>query len=182
MGSVIKDKYEVIKNFVTEDEINLLAKYCKLKHISNLDSFDYKMSNVNDTMFYGDPLTDSLMLKYKNKIEKYVDKKVLPTYSFWRMYTKGAILKKHTDRKACEISITITLSTDGTDWPIYINDTKVSLDPGDGVIYYGRDLPHWRDEFKGDFQAQCFLHYVDAQGKYKDEHMDRRHMWGTQRY
>jgi hypothetical protein len=132
-------------------------------------------------MFYGDPLMDSLMLKYVNKIEKCVNKKLLPTYAFWRMYTKGAILKKHTDRDACEISVTINISNDGTKWPIFLKHTEVNLNPGDGVVYYGKKLLHWREEFEGDFQAQCFLHYVDADGPYKDEFMDKRKYWGTVR-
>jgi uncharacterized protein YceK len=43
----------------------------------------------------------------------------LPTYTYARVYTPGAILSRHTDRDACEISITLNLNQD-TKWPIWI--------------------------------------------------------------
>ena len=46
------------------------------------------------------------------------------------------------------------------------------------MIYYGRDLEHWRDKFKGKTQYQLFLHYVDANGKYKDRKFDGRNNIG----
>ena len=101
----------------------------------------------------------ALAVKIQPEIEKIVGKKLLPTYSFWRMYTYGGYLKKHTDREACEISVTLNIMGD-TDWPIYIEDNKVYLKPGDGVVYLGCELNHEREKLKGDYQAQIFLHYV----------------------
>ena len=64
MGVIGKNfKYKVIKNFLSKDEIQLLFIYCEMKHRTNSTNFDFEMSNVADTRYYGDPLTDSLMLK-----------------------------------------------------------------------------------------------------------------------
>jgi hypothetical protein len=43
---------------------------------------------------------------------------------------------------------------------------KVNLKPGDGVIYRGCEIEHWREAYEGDYHIQAFLHYVDANGKY----------------
>ena len=42
-------------------------------------------------------------------MEKETNKKLLPTYAFWRTYTKFAVLEKHTDRPSCEISVTVNI-------------------------------------------------------------------------
>jgi|TARA_R100000005_G_scaffold95966_2_gene79811 hypothetical protein len=182
MGVIGKNfKYKLIKNFITKEEISLLGHYCEIKHITNTQNFDEIQSNVCDTFFYGDPVMDSLMIKYKNKISKITGKEVLPTYAFWRMYTKGATLKKHKDRPSCEISVTVCLSNDKTKWPIYMEGKPMILKPGDGVIYLGCELEHWREAFEGDYQAQAFLHYVDKNGPHKDHFMDKRLFWGLQK-
>tara|TARA_R110000751_G_scaffold221575_1_gene323992 strand:- start:360 stop:914 length:555 start_codon:yes stop_codon:yes gene_type:complete len=179
MGSIGKDfKYKVIKNFLSKDEINILTIYCEIRHRTNLTNFDFIQSNVGDTMYYGDPITDSLMLKKKDLMEKETGKKLLPTYSFWRCYTKYAELKKHTDRPSCEISVTVNINGDNTPWPIFMEGTPLNLEKGDAIIYLGCDSEHWREEFKGDYQFQTFLHYVDAEGKNTEYFMDKRKYWG----
>jgi len=181
MGIIGKDfKYKVIKNFLSKDEIDLLALYCEIKHRTNMDSFDFKQSNVGASSFYGDTVTDSLMLKKKLLMENETGKKLLPTYSFWRCYTQYADLKKHKDRPSCEISVTVNIKGDGTPWPIFIEGTPLNLNKGDAAIYLGCELEHWREEFKGDYQFQTFLHYVDAEGSNKEYYMDKRQYWGTE--
>ena len=184
MGIIGKDfKYKIVKNFLSQDEIDILSIYCEIKHRTNIKNFDLKQSNNADTFFYGDPVTDSLMLKKRDLMEKETGKKLLATYSFWRCYTKNAILKKHTDRPSCEISVTVQISNDEENyqWPIYMEGNPVYLKKGDAVIYLGCELKHWRDEFKGDYQIQTFLHYVDAEGKNKDYYMDKRKYWGLKK-
>ena len=106
----LKD-YKVIKNFLNKDEINLIAMYCEIAHRNNLTNFDYMQELENaDTCFYGDYLAESLLLNKKNLIEKEGNLKLLPTYSYWRTYTKYADLKKHKDRPSCEISATVSIA------------------------------------------------------------------------
>ena len=89
------------------------------------------------------------------------------TYAFYRKYYKGQELAKHKDRPECEISITICLSTSGTDqeWPIYLENHgqgityKGNVKPGDGVIYKGCELSHWREPCNQKWVKQFFSHY-----------------------
>lgn len=179
MGVIGKDfKYKIIKNFITLEEQKLLSHYCEIQHRLNYNNFDGKQNNNFDTSFYADKAMESLMLSKLNIMEKETGKKLLPTYAFYRTYTKLATLEKHTDRESCEISVTVHINGDGTDWPIFMDGVPLHLDKGDAGIYLGCEIPHWREEFKGDYQHQAFLHYVDKEGPNKQHYMDQRRYFG----
>jgi len=181
MGTIKDLKYKIVKNFLTQDEIKLLTNYCRIKHRLNFNSFDFYQNDNGDTSFYGDPLMESLMINKLDLMQKETGLELLCTYSFWRFYTKNANLKKHIDRPSCEISVTVMLGSDGNKWPIYIDGVELNLEPGEAAIYLGRELEHWREEFKGDWHAQTFLHYVDKNGPFKEWAKDKRILYGTER-
>lgn len=132
---------------------------------------------------YGDPIFDDLLQKYAKPLGDHIGKKLLPTYTYARIYRNGEVLKRHKDRPACEISATITLGYDGLKvWPIFFDEQKeiaVDLDIGEMALYKGCEITHWRPAFKGKWQVQVFFHYVDADGPYKDEYKDRRSAFGV---
>tara|TARA_R110000822_G_scaffold310547_2_gene443930 strand:- start:272 stop:835 length:564 start_codon:yes stop_codon:yes gene_type:complete len=183
MDTIKKFKYKRIRSFLTPSETGILKDYCRIKHRLNNSIFDTgAVGGTNlDTYLYADPIMESLLVNKNSQMEKLTGLSLKPTCSFWRMYTKFSELESHKDRPACEISVTINLGGDGTSWPIYIEGNKINLKPGDAVIYLGCDLSHWREEFKGDWQAQTFLHYVDANGPFADHWKDKRILWGTNR-
>ena len=181
MKTIKNFKYKLIKNFLTQEEIKLLNNYCAIKHRANFDSFDFDQNNNGDTYFYGDPLMESLMINKLQLIQKETELELLPTYAYWRMYTMFADLEKHKDRPACEISVTVMIGSDKTSWPIYMDGTEINMQPGDAVIYLGCEIEHWREEFKGDWHAQAFLHYVDKNGPYKNFILDERQILGIQK-
>jgi hypothetical protein len=113
--------------------------------------------------------------------------KLYPTYSYARLYNQqGEELKNHRDRPACEISASLTLDFEGDVWPIYMganedksNATEVKMGIGDAVMYRGCDIYHWREVYKeGKWQAQVFLHYVDANGPHTEWKYDKRESLG----
>ena len=100
---------------------------------------------------------------------------LLPTYYFDRFYYVGQELSKHRDREACEISVTLQISTNSSKpWPIWFEtpdgkDISVEMKNGDAVIYRGCERLHWREPLKGDrntYHHQIFLHYVNSQGPF----------------
>jgi len=181
MNTIKNFKYKLIKNFLTQEEIKLLTDYCRIKHRINNNSFDFHQNNNGDTYFYADPLMESLMVNKLKIMERESGLQLLCTYAFWRMYTLNADLKKHKDRSSCEISATVMLGSDGTPWPIYMEGTEINMEPGDAAIYLGCEIEHWREEFKGDWHAQTFLHYVDANGPNKEWFKDKRYLYGTEK-
>ena len=180
MGFVINN-FKVIKNLITPDEVEVLKICTEIMHRTNLHNFDFKQSNNADSFFYGSVIGDSFLLKIKPIIEKEVDHSLLPTYSFFRIYTKFSRLDKHQDRPSCELSVTLHIASDKNNWPIFMGGEEVVLSPGDAVIYKGTEIPHWRNEFTGDYYSQVFLHYVKADGKYKDHYKDKRPYFGVQK-
>jgi len=111
---------------------------------------------------------ETLLTLLQPKMEKCTHLKLLPTYAYARIYNKGNVLARHTDRFSCEVSTTMFLG--GDDWPIYLESKnkkiKIKFKPGDMLIYKGGDLPHWRESFEGDVCCQVFLHYNTPEHKH----------------
>lgn len=127
---------------------------------------------------YGMPVCETLLLSLRHKFEEVVNKRLDPAYSYTRIYYNKADMKAHKDRPSCEFSSTINIHG-GESWPIYITGyngetSEVLLEPGYGIIYNGTDCEHWRLENPGDEVYQTFLHYIDADGPYRDYIYDKR--------
>jgi hypothetical protein len=116
---------------------------------------------------------ETLLEKIWPDIEDVLGEEVLPTYSFARLYSNGDDLKPHIDRSACEISMTIQLGrSHHYAWPIYMGGSRIDMGEGDGVLYLGDSIEHWRnvcDGPKGYYSGQVFLHYVKKNGKFANE-------------
>ena len=127
---------------------------------------------------------DTLLEGMLAKVEKYSNTKLIPTYSYSRIYEKGAILDKHIDRKSCAVSVTLNLG--GDLWPIYLQKNrkkiKVDLSPGDMLLYSGCTLYHWRETFEGNICGQVFLHYNENNDKNMKNIYDGRACLGLPNY
>jgi hypothetical protein len=126
----------------------------------------------------------------KQKIEKILDIDLLKTYYYDRFYFVGQELVPHVDRPACEISITIQISSNHKNpWLFWVetpSGEKISIvmNDGDGVIYRGCERSHWREPLESRYNKptqklrnlmkltddtyhhQVFMHYVNSQGPY----------------
>lgn len=132
---------------------------------------DLQVPNKKTFIIHGDATFDTVLVKLQPIIEKEVGKELIPTYSYFRAYQKGDDLYKHKDRKACEFSITLNLG--GDPWPIFMAGEKLTLTPGDLVIYKGCEIEHWREPFEGTECFQLFLHYNDPKDKEASLYDDR---------
>jgi predicted 2-oxoglutarate/Fe(II)-dependent dioxygenase YbiX len=129
---------------------------------------------------YGDPVMDKILADFTIPVGENVGLDLHPTYSYARVYQPGEVLERHIDREACEISGTMTLGFDADAvWPIYVAQgeediagSRVDLEVGDLLMYRGNEIPHWRREFKGEWQCQVFLHYIDKNGPHKDKGLE----------
>lgn len=178
-----KNGYVVLKNALTKEECNFLVEHMfKLKEEGKL--VNDEQCPLSDAI-YGDPIFDSILQKFAEPIGQNVGRKLLPTYTYARIYRPGEILKKHKDRPSCEISATLTLGYDAKNvWPIFFDEEKetpVSLETGELAVYKGCEVVHWRTAFKGNWHVQVFLHYVDANGPYKNHVLDGRSSLGVEK-
>jgi len=111
---------KLIKNFFSEEELNVLQKYCYNKLDFNRD---YVLDEQSfSPAWYHDALMNSLLHTKLSKVEEECNLKLFPTYSYWRYYVYGGTLSKHTARPACEISVTACITLIKTD-PIKITHT-----------------------------------------------------------
>ena len=154
--------YKLIKNFFNVDELKVYQKYCYNKLDQNKDyTCDEQCFSP---AWYHDPLMTSLLDIKLPIVEKESKLKLFPTYAYWRYYIFGGILKKHTDRPACEVSVTACIKK-YDNWPIIVEGTSSELEEGDAILYAGCDQEHWRPGiYKGEGMAQVFFHYVNKNG------------------
>ena len=157
--------YKVLKNFFTQEELNVLQRYCYNKLDLN-KNYRIDMQSFSPS-WYNDPLMTAILDTKLSVIEKEINLKLYPTYAYWRYYIFGATLEKHTDNSACEISISACIKK-YDNWPFIIEADSFELNEGDAIIYAGCDHKHGRPGvYKGEGIAQVFLHYVNQQGKNK---------------
>ena len=204
-----KKKYTVIRQAISKDLAAFVAHYflmqkqvydtCKnARYISPFENiighYEGQDEQIPHTYSqYSNIAMETLMLKCQPKMEEVTGLKLYPAYTYARIYKKGDILKRHTDRFSCEISTTMNLG--GDDWPIYLSPNenvgapdgknitpasnakgiKVDLKPGDMLVYSGCELEHWRNKFKGKECVQVFLHYNNRKTPgAKDNMFDKR--------
>ena len=139
---------------------------------------------------YSSPEYKELHFLVRKIIEKRLGIDLLPTYFYDRFYFVGQELPRHTDRHACEISVTLQISTNSTKpWPIWFQKSNgdeeyVIMENGDAAVYMGCQRPHWREPLESKYNTvqnlwrtvrkqeddtyhhQIFLHYVNAQGPF----------------
>jgi hypothetical protein len=120
-----------------------------------------------------DTLTDAVLLELRSKIEAISGCRLIPTYSYARVYFHGDIMVSHRDRGSCEVSVSIHLSRDGGEASLWFRpNAKVEMEEGDGAVYLGCEIDHWRERFTGNSLGQIFLHYVVADGPFAAHYFD----------
>ena len=163
--------YKLIKKFFSTEELNILSKYCYNKLDENKDCI-LDQENFSPG-WYNDSLMNSFLYTKLSKVEKESNLKLFPTYAYWRYYVFGGMLRKHSDRPSCEISITACIKKYDK-WPIVVEGKSFELEEGDAVLYAGCDQKHWRPGvYKGDGMAQVFLHYVNKNGPFTHHAYDK---------
>jgi len=119
---------------------------------------------------HNEPAARFFHLQLTKAASDLVGESVKPSYVYMASYQHGARLEKHTDREQCAFSITMCIDYSpepvaATPWPLHL-DTKqgtvtVCQALGDGLLYRGRDLPHYRGTLaEGNSSTSIFFHYV----------------------
>jgi len=207
-----KNKYQVLRGAISKELADVAYRYLQVSAeadnwmLSNYVTHKGNplVGNFHDPQVpgsyakYADRFMETLLVKTIDVMQKKTGLKLVPTYSYTRLYRTGNILNRHKDRPSCEISTTLCLG--GDHWPIYLDPTgadnvieeykgivkpgaplgvEVNLKPGDMLIYSGCDLEHWRKPFEGKLCGQVFLHYNHADGQFAKSNLyDKRPLLG----
>lgn len=201
-----KNRYLKIEKALSQEMCDFSYKYLLFKRQVADTLFKHKYISPYEQMWgvwsdpqipntytiYSDLVMDTLLVKMLPLMEAATKSKLVPTYSYTRLYKRGDELKRHKDRFSCEMSATLNLG--GDHWPIYLSPKenvgepngknittaskakgiKIDLKPGDMLVYKGCDLEHWREPFEGDHCGQVFLHYNKKSQTNKDNMFDGR--------
>jgi hypothetical protein len=173
---IIQNNYLYVPGFITPDLAFVLSKEFKDYCTKFNPQGDPQAPNAHSVYDFMPFLR--LLVEKVPEVSELLGEKVLPTYTYVRVYKDGSELLRHRDRPACEISLTLNLSKD-KDWPIYFqrpdgSETSTELEPGDAVMYLGCQADHWRNKFEGQECVQLFMHYVRSYGTKSWAYFDKR--------
>jgi hypothetical protein len=171
------DNYLVVDDFMTPTQAAELYKQIKDDAKKFPEAFTHDEQCPKSLAIYNYRWVLGLLTEKVAFMNKILGEPVLPSYAYSRIYAKGEVLKKHKDRPACEVSVTLNLGGD-KDWDIYFTKPNgevvaKNLKPGQAVIYLGMVSEHWRDTYKGKQYGQVFLHYVKLNGEYWNHCFDK---------
>ena len=146
---------------------------------------------------YADGVIETVLSLATPMIEEVVGIKLMPTYSWARLYEHETEMDRHVDKGECDVSATLTLgyelhNMDENDkknycWPIFFGDvsgrkgtkgTPVQVKPGQLCVYKGTEIEHWRESFRGVHHAQVFLHWVEKKEENEHLYIDSRPLLG----
>ena len=161
---------------------------------NRLDKYSYEPIEtqvVGSLARYNIPIYRELHFLVKGHLEKTLGMDLHPTYFYDRFYFVGQQLLRHSDRPACEVSVTLQISSNHPNdpWPIWFErpdgtESYALMNDGDAVVYKGCEREHWRDPLPSKYNKaqrlwrkargladdtyhhQIFLHYVDANGPF----------------
>lgn len=178
LAQLVKNNYVVIDNFLDPSTAQGLYDVFKKDTEEHPELFVKDIQCPKSLAMYNYRWFVEVLVHSIPKLSELVGQLVLPTYCYARVYANSDELKKHKDRPSCELSVTVHLGSDGTDWPIYFTKpngevTSVSMKPGQGVVYLGMNSEHWRDKFEGQHYGQVFLHYVFSRGHHWEYAFDK---------
>ena len=167
-------------NFINKELLKYLQYSLSITTNENVVSQYWGYSKNNDIILsknknllnaditaYGTIIGDTLLAYCAPYYSKIIGKRLMPSYSFMRIYQKTQTLESHTDRPSCQYSITVPLCSSAARWPFFVKDgeketVKVTMNVGDAVLYMGERVSHWREALEEDLSHNIFLHYVDA--------------------
>jgi len=208
-----KNKYVLIKNFISPQQANFIYNYAQIRKARAATMATSKWPDYREDIdgtfrdkqvpgtysCYADPMMETLLLQGLQGMREITGLNLAPTYSYWRLYKKGDVLKRHKDRPSCEVSTTLCLGYNNSNlkdkkkdwqkynWPMWVDKTggfgnkgvPIHMEPGDMIVYRGCEIEHWREPFLGQDHAQVFLHYNNIDGPYGTNCVyDGRHALG----
>ncbi|HEX6603773.1 MAG TPA: hypothetical protein VF027_02690 [Sphingomicrobium sp.] len=128
------------------------------------------------------------------RVEQIAGCELMPSYAYFRVYQQGDVCKVHSDRPACEHSLSLMLElADDKPWALSVEHrhmadpvptldedfgdeafTALPMRAGDAVMYRGVNHRHGRIEPNPNlWSAHLFMHWVDVDGPHADHAFDR---------
>lgn len=202
-GDYQADGYAFVEQFIPREVATALVQRLELDLKASGSSFD-KFARKLDLMnkptveisgHYYPPLL-TFLWGLTPIVSHLTGRDLLPSYDYFRIYSKDDILRVHCDRPSCEHSASLTLfysddkawpldiASERTEGPDYLKDsfgdephTSLRMMPGDAVLYQGVNHRHGRATPNPNrWSAHLFLHWVDRSGPHADHAFDAKQL------
>ena len=178
-------RYLFVKGMLPPPLLEYLKVYYAILLADNYFSHDSQCPS--SLSLSSDPALDAVLEWIRPDVGRLVGFTLAPTYSYTRRYAKGEALKRHRDRAACEVSVTTSIQIPKGAGPsiMYLKpphgkEAKVEMREGDGCVYAGTEVEHWRKPFRVEGYIQLFLHFIAKVGPhYPEQLFDGRERLGT---
>ena len=116
-----KNKYQVIRGAISKELADVAYKYLQISAEADHWMLNNGVTHAGNPLVgnfhdpqvpgsyakYADRLMEVLLVKTIDTMQKKTGLKLIPTYSYTRLYRTGNILNRHKDRPSCEISTTL---------------------------------------------------------------------------
>jgi hypothetical protein len=163
------EQYAVIRSIIDPLQIAALRKYFRtLDHKNFL--IPYVRSGSVRYALHNEPVAQFVHHQLSDLVRCVTGEPVMPSYCFLSVYKTGSVLAKHSDRPQCAWNLSLLIDTDpekepGDSWPIFLEaggqTRAVRLEMGDGLLYRGTDIPHWREALgDGETNTLILCHFV----------------------
>jgi hypothetical protein len=166
------EQYTVLRDIIRPLQLAALRNYFRL-----LDQKGYLVKepsrgsqSINRYIWHNESIARFIHHQITKLLNQVVPEPIKPSYTYLSTYKSGAILPRHMDREQCVWNLSLLIDTNpemdlSDSWPIYLEIEKevkaVRLEMGDGVLYRGTDIPHWRDALAdGHTVTLIFCHFV----------------------
>ena len=186
--------YLIIKNLYNPTELYHPVPSIRgsIKYFGSKDKFVHEPEEkqvVGSVARYSHPQYKTIHTNIRLILQDILGKELYNTYYYDRYYFAGQRLDRHSDRDACEVSVSVQVSTNSDQpWPFCIEtpngeERACTLQNGWGLLYKGCERQHWRDPLKSrytrkrdklknwitkkkddTYHHQIFFHYVLADG------------------
>ncbi len=121
---------------------------------------------------YDEPTTAFVHRQLTRMVSDLAHRVLVASYNYLALYQGGAWLDVHTDRDACEYTLSVCIDATPDPltfggWPLNLagpeGAVSVTLGLGDGLLFLGRTLAHWRDTLpQGYTSSSALFHFVTA--------------------
>jgi len=185
--------YLIIKNLCNPKDLYspVPEERGQINYYGSLDLFDHEPeeSQVRGSLArYDHPQYKEIHSKIRIILQDILGEELYNTYYYDRFYFNDQKLVRHKDRDACEISVSVQVSSNkNQSWSFCLQtlegkEIAINLKDGWGLLYMGCEVEHWRDPLvsrhgkvkriingilrKPDdtYWHQIFFHYVRSNG------------------
>ena len=166
------EKYTILRGILPEFVTTAIRDY-----LDNLRGEGFMLFNDEQVKrrfaVHNDALPRYFHEQLADLISRVANQKVIPSYVYAATYVEGGVLEPHTDRAQCEFTLSFQvdykpdLRGAQSPWALCVDDLRERrvegfLAIGDGFLYKGCELVHYRDALaEGHQSTSIFFHFVN---------------------